>query len=184
MKKRLSRRQKAYRKYLLTDEWKALRMAVIERDGKKCVECGTDKLLQVHHKIYRMSFRDALMTDLETRCSKCHCLAHINTPGLTPDFLDQKLCEMEHQYMISMNPVRPSDISELIPLVEYADQAQKMVNLIRTAKIQKIFTDRPIEKWKESDRMAIYGLVYHWARKTVSSMMADAGLEAIYGQAA
>lgn len=72
----MTERQIAYRDYLQTDHWKALRDSVVERDGGKCVVCDSADRIQVHHKRYRKRFEDSLPGDLETLCRKCHGLEH------------------------------------------------------------------------------------------------------------
>ena len=50
MSKTITRRQREYRVYLASEHWKALRDFTIERDGGKCVLCGSTERLQVHHR--------------------------------------------------------------------------------------------------------------------------------------
>jgi hypothetical protein len=56
--------------------WPKQRKAALERDGHRCVRCGTDRTLQVNHKVpFRCfdSYLDANRIDnLETLCVKCH----------------------------------------------------------------------------------------------------------------
>jgi 5-methylcytosine-specific restriction protein A len=57
-----------------TRRWQVLRMAVLERDGWQCVDCGTRKRLEVDHiKPVRshphLSFAPS---NLAVRCRVCH----------------------------------------------------------------------------------------------------------------
>lgn len=56
-----------------------LRVAVLERDGYKCVTCGSTKQLCVHHKDGKGRGHKAplnVMTNLETLCRACHVRLH------------------------------------------------------------------------------------------------------------
>jgi len=53
-------------------EWKAVRRIVVERDGYKCVTCGSTDRIQVHHIIpYRYS-QSHDPGNLKTLCRSCH----------------------------------------------------------------------------------------------------------------
>lgn len=53
-------------------EWKFQRALTRERDGYKCVLCGSEDRIQVHHKNpYRYSKSHAL-SNLQTLCRSCH----------------------------------------------------------------------------------------------------------------
>lgn len=55
------------------------RDAVLKRDGYKCVKCGSNKSLVVHHKDGKGRSVDApnnSMCNLQTFCRKCHINAH------------------------------------------------------------------------------------------------------------
>jgi hypothetical protein len=61
--------------------YKKWRMAVYERDGFKCCECGSKKNLNAHHIIHwaRLEKGDPLKFDINngvTLCKKCHLKAH------------------------------------------------------------------------------------------------------------
>jgi len=64
-----------YKQYLKSDKWKRKRYAVLQRDGFRCVRCGSKNNLQVHHKTYRNIFNEPL-SDLITLCKKCHKKQH------------------------------------------------------------------------------------------------------------
>lgn len=44
--------------------------------NKKCVICGKDKFLVIHHKIPLVENGDNKISNLETLCEKCHGIAH------------------------------------------------------------------------------------------------------------
>lgn len=90
----LTKRQEAYRVYLLSDHWQALREAALGRDGYKCVVCDSADRLQVHHLKYRGHLEDGILEDVETLCRKCHRLAH----GIGPNDLEMKYREIERHF--------------------------------------------------------------------------------------
>lgn len=112
----LTNRQKAYRAYLQTDQWKELRRKAIARDGGKCLRCGSVFRLQVHHTCYRGKFENSLLEDLETVCRECHGREH----GLYPsDFM-----VLSRAMLRSFNleiPVPPSQWKELRQAIEDKD---------------------------------------------------------------
>ncbi len=71
-KKRLTASQRRYQEYLGSEHWEKLRESALERDGRKCAECGKKKRLQVHHKVYQKRWEDGKLEDVETLCSSCH----------------------------------------------------------------------------------------------------------------
>lgn len=53
-------------------EWRAVRAEALERDGRKCVLCGSTDRVQVHHIIpYRYS-KSHDINNLTTLCRSCH----------------------------------------------------------------------------------------------------------------
>lgn len=66
-------RGKPYSLFLRSKYWSAVRKKVLERDGKKCVICGYDKWLEIHHNSYKNHFNEHKhLGDLMTLCRKCH----------------------------------------------------------------------------------------------------------------
>ena len=65
-------------------EWKRARTLARQRDGNRCVNCGTDRKLQVHHRI---ALKDGGakydLANLQTLCSDCHADRHRGA-GSTP----------------------------------------------------------------------------------------------------
>ncbi len=72
----MSRASEVYRRYLQSEHWVFLRAAAIERDGGKCVKCGSEEFLQVHHLVYRHPWESGVLEDVETVCRKHHRAAH------------------------------------------------------------------------------------------------------------
>lgn len=68
----LSTKEK-YTEYLKTEWWQKVRLERLKIDGYKCVNCGAEKNLQVHHTDYsRGWFHEDPRQDLITLCKKCH----------------------------------------------------------------------------------------------------------------
>lgn len=109
-------RQKAYRKYLESDHWAALRSTALERDHHACTACGSIEWLQVHHMTYRSRFEDSLLADLETLCRPCHRKQH----GFSPSWFARKAEELERSFMHQKRPP-PEDFRELKSLIQDGD---------------------------------------------------------------
>ena len=81
-KNRRSRR-KSYQELLEDERWKEKRKKIISRDHGKCVWCGSDSNLQVHHKYYERFPNEDYVNPWDypddafvTLCEKCHKKAH------------------------------------------------------------------------------------------------------------
>ena len=63
-------------------EWHLRKLLILKRDGFKCVKCGYEGYLHVHHKVYKNGFEVWEYTDeyLETLCKTCHEKAHDEKP--------------------------------------------------------------------------------------------------------
>jgi 5-methylcytosine-specific restriction endonuclease McrA len=74
----------SYQEKLFDPKWQSKRKVILTRDKFKCVICGSDKGLNVHHKQYHFSmklnrFRDPWEYDhkyLITLCESCHKRGH------------------------------------------------------------------------------------------------------------
>ena len=78
---------KQYQKYIKSDEFKALREKVFERDGYRSVCCGRSRedgaILNCHHRSYAHLFHEGeatedyvALSDLTTICATCHRAIH------------------------------------------------------------------------------------------------------------
>ena len=63
-----------YNEFLKTDEWKQIAQMVKERDGYKCVICGSTENLNAHHIGYDGDRMDE--NDIVTLCNRCHECLH------------------------------------------------------------------------------------------------------------
>lgn len=76
-----ARTPEGYAEYLRSDHWDKLRTCVLDRDGHRCVRCGSSRRLQAHHKFYRDDWEEAQPSDLETLCKACHEKEHPDKRG-------------------------------------------------------------------------------------------------------
>lgn len=71
------RKIKGYKRFLKSDEWKAIRKEVLERDKFCCQECGSKTALHVHHLHYKHHRNEINhLEDLVTLCRFCHEKKH------------------------------------------------------------------------------------------------------------
>ena len=63
-----------YKEFLNTEEWKQISQMVKERDGHKCVICGSTENLNAHHIGYDGDCLDE--NDIVTLCNRCHECLH------------------------------------------------------------------------------------------------------------
>ena len=63
-----------YKEFLKTDEWKQIAQMVKERDGHRCVICGSTENLNAHHICYEGDCLDE--NDIVTLCNRCHECLH------------------------------------------------------------------------------------------------------------
>jgi hypothetical protein len=64
-----------YLDYLQSQEWKDIRLKVLQRDRYRCVDCGAKGKLDVHHTSYKRLFHEDL-DDLISLCRQCHESEH------------------------------------------------------------------------------------------------------------
>ena len=70
-------RQREYREWLQSDNWKSIRGAAILANKAKCCICGhVSNRNDVHHVIYRDNWDDTQPSDLRVLCRRCHDAAH------------------------------------------------------------------------------------------------------------
>ena len=53
-------------------DWADLRLKVLERDGHRCIQCGSTEHLHIHHRQSRRKHGTNQMDNLETLCERCH----------------------------------------------------------------------------------------------------------------
>lgn len=68
--------QYEHTKHLGSDEWAAMRRAVLKARGGKCERCGEADGLEVHHKNYCRLGNERL-SDLLLLCGRCHEQEHV-----------------------------------------------------------------------------------------------------------
>jgi hypothetical protein len=56
--------------------WQKRRTVVRKRDGNRCVRCGSERKLSVHHIVKPQHGGDDSLDNLVTLCSRCHGLQH------------------------------------------------------------------------------------------------------------
>jgi 5-methylcytosine-specific restriction endonuclease McrA len=80
-------RPKPSGRYSMT--WEENRRRVLDRDGHRCVACGSTHLLHVHHRAEWDPADQAThaLDNLETRCAGCHRRAHPLAHGPDGRFL-------------------------------------------------------------------------------------------------
>lgn len=57
-----------------TKEYKEFRLKILDRDGNKCTQCGSNKKLQIHHKKSVGQYPELALDEnnVITLCAKCH----------------------------------------------------------------------------------------------------------------
>lgn len=65
-----------YAHFLETPYWKAVKKMKLKKQ-RVCERCGTDRMLQVHHKTYFHHYDEhKWLEDLEVLCNDCHKAKH------------------------------------------------------------------------------------------------------------
>jgi len=70
-------RQKEYNEYLRTADWKSRKEKFKKLWGNKCVMCGEEKGISMHHLNYDCLGKEK-MQDIMPLCKKCHFDVHKN----------------------------------------------------------------------------------------------------------
>jgi 5-methylcytosine-specific restriction endonuclease McrA len=70
------RRQKRPRLKLDPEKYETLKNEVLERDGWRCQDCGSAKMLEVHHVKPRSKLGHDASDNLITLCVDCHGRRH------------------------------------------------------------------------------------------------------------
>lgn len=67
---------KEYLEFLKTEFWMDMARECKRLAGWRCVRCGSRKGLQAHHRIYRATWLETRLDDLECLCWRCHQARH------------------------------------------------------------------------------------------------------------
>lgn len=106
------RTAEGYSEYIKGEHWDKLRSCVLERDGNRCVLCGSGERLQAHHKFYRADWEQAQPSDLITLCKVCHEKQHpekhIKTEAITLVPVEMAQTEARLKYLRSID--NPNDL--------------------------------------------------------------------------
>lgn len=110
-----------YKEQLKTEEWKAKRLEILERDGKCCTKCGKTTHLHVHHTYYKDDKfaweypNEALIT----LCKGCHYKFHkthtLNKPSKPASFT------LFDKYLSSLWCLHGSELSVFLYLCNKAE---------------------------------------------------------------
>jgi hypothetical protein len=120
--------EQQYYKYIHSKAWRSKRLEILERDGHKCVYCGSQIDLRVHHRTY-INFGHEPLEDLETACDACHRDGHGMRPvrygpGESPLHIAATLAE---QCPVSVSEVgedrRPDAYARFIALAAWLQVA-------------------------------------------------------------
>ncbi|RZK13242.1 MAG: HNH endonuclease [Flavobacterium sp.] len=73
-----------YSEMLLSERWKQKRQTILERDMRRCRNCGCNKNLHVHHRQYHTYGKTGIKKYpweyatkyLVTLCESCHAAGH------------------------------------------------------------------------------------------------------------
>ena len=57
-------------------EWEWIREKVLQRDGRRCRQCGKAGRLEVHHVKHLQEGGDNALENLQVLCRDCHIRAH------------------------------------------------------------------------------------------------------------
>lgn len=66
----------AYREFLKSPEWWAIRAGALERSGNQCFGCESTQNLHVHHVSYKRVGGNEVPDDLMVLCRSCHRAVH------------------------------------------------------------------------------------------------------------
>ena len=155
----LSAKQRAYRKYLKTDHWESLRVAALQRDGGKCVICGSDRNPHVHHTFYRERPELSLLEDLVTLCKRCHQYDH----GYGHSAFEWACDDLKRKLGKDQFPTQ----EELLHVVKLCDpkkwdERKKVQAIIREISEMRVGQKR-LSVWRQNS--AAVTRFWHWAER-------------------
>jgi hypothetical protein len=141
--------KEGYLLYLESDHWDILRSCVLDRDGNRCVRCGSGLRLQAHHKFYRPDWEDSVPGDLETLCRSCHEKEH-------PDKVSKH--EADQPLPVPKSKPKPPKKRRIIPQYNSFKELQVARSMRRITKIQFLkqkmrFLKFPIYRHQEKQKM-------------------------------
>lgn len=122
-----------------------LRAAVLERDGHKCVLCGKEGILEMHHFGYWKGDKSDRMGNLGSLCLKCHSHANHEKSG--------KLWGLEPKF----KPLRSAAFMNTVKWYIY-EQVKKLgitVHMTYGVSTKRVRIDRNIEKSHANDAYAM-----------------------------
>ncbi|MCA8920174.1 MAG: AAA family ATPase [Planctomycetes bacterium] len=129
---------------------KALRRAVLERDGNCCACCGSTRTLSVHHVHWRRYGGRTTPANLVALCEECHSLVHdrfliLRGPVEALTFLDSRgvaLCER------ATSPLRVPQLEELLSSPSESRRRDTQLEQLQGASADPIATadgDAPVD---------------------------------------
>ena len=146
-----------YATFLKTDFWREVSEQRRALDGHKCVCCGSEKNLNVHHVLYRESWEFTRIEDLVTLCKSCHTLIH----RIQEKYDDNaELCRRLGQNLASADGERLNTNSPFgARLRDYIARSIATVcwekNCFKTTKVSE-YADKAIEVVNCSGRLKLY----------------------------
>lgn len=133
-------RQKAYRAYLQSAHWKELRERVLDRDGRKCVECESTGHLNVHHSRYTGDLTKAEMSDLRTLCRTCHRIEH-DMFVYFPIDLAIRYYQKFLNYCLKVSGEQWADLAQWVTTDEDREDAVRLITFYRRSELKESCDD-------------------------------------------
>lgn len=65
-----------YCEYIKSDKWRRIRLYKLHLARYQCEVCGTNRMLQVHHRRYPLVLGTEGLADLQALCAHCHRKRH------------------------------------------------------------------------------------------------------------
>lgn len=141
-----------YNVYLKSDHWKKVRQETLDRDGHRCVICGGQNSLNVHHLRYDYTGCE-YPSDLVTLCEQCHGELHrlINAVWNVKSEMDFDFNRRASVALTELAQEHREDEAYIIATIAYKligrqhpSNTAKIVSLVRDT-IDNRATKHPIE---------------------------------------
>ena len=87
-----------YVTYLYSSAWIQKKEQVLQRDGNRCTNCGSNQELEIHHKTYDNIGKEKPDSDLLTLCRPCHLKHHEEYSSYT----SQEGLELENKSFVDI----------------------------------------------------------------------------------